>query len=256
MDWAKGRPGEEDLLLTMQSDTEAYFGRMGEARDFSKRAVESARHADEPETAAQWQAQSALREVEFGNAGLARSEAKAARQIGSRRVTDAVIALALARGGDVAQAQAIADALDKKYPHDTQLQGYSLPSIRAAIALQKNDAAKAIEVLQPAAVYELVGPGYLLGIMYPALLRGEAYLRLKQGKDAAAEFQKILDHPGIVMNHPTGALSHLGLARAYAMQGDTAKAKAEYQAFLTLWKDADPDIPIYQQAKAEYAKLQ
>ena len=255
VEWAMGRIGDEDQMLSIQSDTEAYFGRLAKARDVSRRAVELARHADESETAAQWQAQAALREAEFGNAPLARTEAKAAREIGSGRVTDAVIAMALARGGDVAQAQALAETLDKKYPLDTMLQGFSLPSVRAAIAMQQHDAAKAIEVLQPAAAYELGGPGYFSSTMYPAFLRGEAHLQLKQGKEAAAEFQKILDHPGVVANLSTGALARLGLARAYALEGDTAKAKAAYKDFLNLWKDADSDVPVLIQAKAEYAKL-
>jgi len=127
--------------------------------------------------------------------------------------------------------------------------------VRAAIAMQQHDAAKAIEVLQPAAAYELGGPGYFSSTMYPAFLRGEAHLQLKQGKEAAAEFQKILDHPGVVANLSTGALARLGLARAYALEGDTAKAKAAYKDFLNLWKDADSDVPVLIQAKAEYAKL-
>jgi len=256
LEWAQGRQGEEDQMLANQSDTEAYFGRLGKAGDLSRRAVESARHAEEPETAAQWQAHSSLREVEFGNSARARSEAKAAKEIGSGRVTDAMVALALARAGDVVAAQQMAEALDKNYPHDTLLQGFSLPSIRAAIALQKNDPARAVELLQPAAMYELGGPGYFSSTMYPAFLRGEAYLQLKQGRQAAAEYQKFLDHRGVVLNVSTGALARLGLARAYAMQGDTAKAKAAYQEFLTLWKDADPGIPVLIQARAEYAKLE
>lgn len=150
----------------------------------------------------------------------------------------------------------MADALDKQYPHDTVLLGYSLPSIRAAIALQAKDPAKALDDLQVATPYELTGPSTLASPMIPAYLRGQAYLQMHQGKEAAAEFQKILDHSGVVVNMPAGALARLALARAYAMQGDTAKAKAAYQDFLTLWKDADPDVPVLIQAKAEYAKLQ
>ena len=256
LEWAAGRTGEEDSLLASQADTEAYFGRLTKAREFSRRAVESARRADAAETAAQWQALAALREAEFGNLQQARSDAVAAHKLASGRGVDAIVAMALALAGDVAQAQAMADALDKEYPHDTLLQGYGLPSTRGAIALQAKDAAKVLDALQVATPYDLVGPSSLQGTMLPTYLRGQAYLQLHQGKEAAAEFQKILDHPGVVVNQPTGALARLGLARAYAMQGDAAKAKVAYQDFLTLWKDADPDVPVLIQAKAEYAKLQ
>ena len=256
LEWAAGRNGEEDSLLAAQADTEACFGRLAKAREFSRHAVESARHADAAETAAQWQALAALREAEFGNLQQARSDAVAAHKLASGRGVDAIVAMALALAGDVAQAQAMADALDKEYPHDTLLQGYGLPSTRGAIALQAKDAAKVLDALQVATPYDLVGPSSLQGTMLPTYLRGQAYLQLHQGKEAAAEFQKILDHPGVVVNQPTGALARLGLARAYAMQGDAAKAKVAYQDFLTLWKDADPDVPVLIQAKAEYAKLQ
>ena len=256
LEWAAGRTGEEDSLLASQADTEAYFGRLTKAREFSRRAVESAHRADAAETAAQWKASAALREAELGNMQQARSDAIAAHKLASGRVVDAVVATVLALAGDVAQAQAMADALDKEYPHDTLLQGYGLPSTRGAIALQAKDAAKVLDALQVATPYDLVGPSSLQGTMLPTYLRGQAYLQLHQGKEAAAEFQKILDHPGVVVNQPTGALARLGLARAYAMQGDAAKAKVAYQDFLTLWKDADPDVPVLIQAKAEYAKLQ
>ena len=166
----------------------------------------------------------------------------------------AVSAIALGLAGDSAQATRLAADLAKRFPEDTIVQFDYLPMIHAAAALQSGSATKAIEALAPAAPYEL---GSISGVtLYPVYLRGEAYLAAHQGSAAAAEFQKILDHPGVVANTPIGALAHLGLARAYALSGDTAKAKTAYQDFLALWKDADPDIPILKEAKAEYAKLQ
>ena len=254
--WAAGRSGDEDWMLSTQSDTEAYFGRLHKAREFSQRAVESAGRADAKETAAWWQANAGLREAEFGNASRARQNALAALALAPGRDVRSLAALALARAGDTAQAQKLAEGLSKDLPQDTMVQGYWLPSIRAAIELDAKDAAKAVEILQTAMSFELGKGDPFLVPMYPVYLRGQGYLLAHQGKEAAAEFQKMIDHRGIVVNFPLGALTHLGLARAYALQGDTAKAKAAYQDFLTLWKNADPDVPILQQAKAEYAKLQ
>ncbi len=254
--WAVGRSGEEDWLLSAQSDTEAYFGRLTKAREFSQRAVDSARRADAKETAALWQANAAVREAEFGNPSPARQSALAALALVPGRDVKAVAALALARAGDAAQAQKLAESLNKDFPLSTIVQGYWLPAIRAATELNAKNAAKAVELLQPAAPFELgQSQPFTVGMLYPAYLRGQAYLLARQGKEAAAEFQKIIDHAGIVLNSPLGALTRLGLARAYALQGDTVKARAAYQEFLTLWKDADPDAPILRQAKAEYANL-
>jgi len=165
-------------------------------------------------------------------------------------------ALALARAGYTAEARQLAEALSRDFPQDALLQNYWLPAIQAAIELTRNNAEKAVELLRPAAAYELGQPlGSWVGMMYPVYLRGQAYLQMRKGKEAATEFQKMVEHRGIVLNFPTAALARLGLARAYALQGDIAKAKAAYQDFLTLWKDADPDIPILKQAKSEYAKL-
>ena len=254
--WAAGRPGSEDILFSAQSDTEAYYGHMKKARDFSRRAVESALHAGAKETAATWQANAALREAEIGNSEQARRGTAAVLTMSSGIGVQKVAALALARLGDVARAGATAEDLAKSNPANTLLNYYWLTTIRAAIELGHNDPAKAVELLQPAGVYEMgVSPPFQFGTMYPAYVRGEAYLALHQGSQAAAEYQKILEHRGIVLNCLNGALAHLQLARAYAMQGDTAKAKAAYQDFLTLWKDADSDIPILIAAKAEYANL-
>jgi eukaryotic-like serine/threonine-protein kinase len=255
--WAAGRPGSEDLLFSAQSDTEAYYGHMKKARDFSRRAVESALSAGAKETAATWQANAALREAEIGNSEQARRGTAAVLTMSSGIGVQKVAALALARLGDVARAGATTEDLAKSNPANTLLNYYWLTTIRAAIELGHNDPAKAVELLQPAGAYEMgVPPPFQFGTMYPAYVRGEAYLALHQGSQAAAEYQKILEHRGIVLNCLNGALAQLGLARAYALQGDTAKAKAAYQDFLTLWKDADPDIPIFMAAKAEYAKLQ
>jgi predicted Zn-dependent protease len=165
----------------------------------------------------------------------------------------AMAAVALARSGDATRAEKLADELTKRFPLDTMINRYWIPTIRASIEIHRGNPAKAIDLLQPVAPYDLARP--FVG-MYPVYIRGDAYLLLRRGGEAAAEFQKILDHRGIRVNEPIGALAHLGLARAYALQGDTGKARATYQDFLALWKDADSDIPILKQAKAEYAKLQ
>jgi len=255
--WAAGRSGEEDWLLSAQSDTEAYFGRPGKAREFSRRAVESAVSADAKETAALWQGNAALREAEFGNASSARQDAVAALALAPGKDIRRMAALALARAGDTAQAQKLAETLNKDFPRDTIVQGYWLPSIHAAIEINAKNSVRAAEILQTAAPYELgQSQPFQLGMLYPVYLRGQAYLRAHQGKEAAAEFQRMIDHRGIILNFPLGALAHVGLGRAYALQGDTARSSAAYQDFFTLWKDADPGIPILKQAKAEYAKLQ
>ena len=251
-----GRPGEEDWLLSAQSDTEAYFGRLERAREFSQRAMNSARRADAKETAALWQVNVALREAEFGYPRAARQDAMAALALEPGRDVRNVAALALARAGDAAQAQELAAGLNQAYPQNTLIQGYWLPAVHAALEIHAKNGAKALEILQSAAPYELgQPPPFQIGMMYPAYLRGQAYLLARQGKEAAAEFQKIIDHRGLVINCPLGALAHLGLARAYALQGEPDKARTAYEQFLTLWKDADPDIPILRQARVEIQEL-
>jgi serine/threonine protein kinase/TolB-like protein len=255
--WAAGRPREEDWLLSAQSDTEAYFGRLAKAREFSQRALESALRADAIETASLWQVNAALREAEFGNDHSAGQAALAALARAPGRDVRSVAALALARAGDAAQAQKLAETLNKDFPQDTIVQGYWLPSVRAANELNKKNSAKAVEILQTAALYELGQcEPFQVGMLYPIYLRGQAYLAAHQGKEAVAEFQRIIDHRGVVLNFPLGALARVGLARAYVLQRDKEKSRAAYQDFLALWKDADPDIPILKQAKAEYANLQ
>ncbi len=255
--WAAGKSGSEDTMLSFQSDTEAYHGRLAKARDLSRRAVDAAVRNDAKEAAALWQVNAALREGEFGNSALASQEVTAALALAPGRDVKIFSALALAQSGEATRARAIVDELEKSYGSQTMMKVYWLPAIRAAIELDANNAKQALVDLEAAAPYELGSPQQLqLGTLYPVWIRGQAYLASHDGNSAATEFQKFLDHRGIVINYPLGALAHLGLARAYAMSGDTAKAKAAYNDFLTLWKDADPDIPILKQAKAEYAKLQ
>jgi eukaryotic-like serine/threonine-protein kinase len=255
--WASGKPGIEDALLSFQSDTEAYYGRLPQARDYSRRAVDAAVRSDAKESAAMWQVNEALREAEFGNVTQARQDVAAALKLAPGRDVKLLAALVLARTGETAQAKSLADELEKNYPSATVLKVYWLPTVHAALDLDANDQTKALESLEAAAPYELGGPQqFQLGTMYPAYMRGLAYLAAHNGTAAAAQFQRILDHSGIVVNFPTCVLARLGLGRAYAMSGDKDKARAAYQQFLTLWKDADPDIPILKEAKTEYGKLQ
>ncbi len=249
--WAAGKPGDEDLLLSIQSDTEAYYGRLSKARDFSRRAVDSAVRADSKETAAFWQVNAALREAELGNTAYAKQGVTAALVLSPGRDVKVQAALTLARIGDVSRAKALVEELEKGYPTNTLLKLYWLPTLNAAIELSKGNSSQALVLLETATPYELAG-GLTL---YPAYVRGQAYLLANNGAAAAAEFQKMLDHRGIVLNFVTGSLAHLQIGRAYAMVDDTAKAKAAYQDFFALWKNADPDIPILKEAKAEYAKL-
>jgi eukaryotic-like serine/threonine-protein kinase len=250
-----GRVGGEDVLLSTQSSTDAWYGKLKKARDLTRRAMDSSVHNDTNETAAGYQAEAALREAEAGNHGQARADANAAMKLAANRDVRAIGALALARAGDTAGAEKLAAELDKTFPLDTLVQRYWLPTIRAAVAMERKDPNRAVELLKETSAIELCLPTNLTVALAPVYLRGEAYLALGDGDRAATEFQKFIDHRGVVANFPWGALARFGLARAYAMQGDTAKARAAYQDFLTLWKDADGDIPVLIAAKAEYAKL-
>jgi DNA-binding winged helix-turn-helix (wHTH) protein/tetratricopeptide (TPR) repeat protein len=257
--WANGKVGIEDILLAEQADTEAFYGRLGQAREFSRRAIESAQRAGKKEAAVMWKMNESLRESEFGNWQVARHGAAVALAMASTRDLQTMAALIAAQSGDAGHARKMSDDLARRYPLDTLFNGYWLPTIRAAIELDHNNPAEAIHLLQGAASYELGAVLFTAdwaAPLHPAYIRGEAYLRLHRGKEAAAEYQKFADHWGAVRKFPLGALARLGLGRAYAMQGDSAKAHTAYQDFLTLWKDADPDIPILKQAKAEYARLQ
>jgi serine/threonine protein kinase/tetratricopeptide (TPR) repeat protein len=254
-----GKPGWEDLILFLHSNTAAFHGHMNDARSLSRRAADAAQRADLKEPAALWLADAALREAAFGNREQVRQFANESGKITpNSRDAQILIALALARAGDAARAQAIADDLNRRFPVNTVVQAVWLPAIRAQVESTRGNAAKAVELLQSATPYELgEGIGSLNFVcILPAYVRGEAYLGAKQANAAASEFQKILDHRGLVSNCWTGALAHLGLARAYALSAEIAKARTNYQDFLALWKDADPSLPILQQAKSEYAKLQ
>ncbi|MFZ0939140.1 MAG: serine/threonine-protein kinase [Candidatus Sulfotelmatobacter sp.] len=255
--WAAGKPGSEDFLLSFQSDTEAYYGRLASARDFSRRAVDAAVRNNSKETAAIWQINAALREAEFGNEETAKQDVAAALALSPGRDVKMLAALALARSGETARAKMMVAELEKDYGSQTMLKVYWLPAIKAATELKVNNIAQSLVYLEAAGPYELgEPPQFQMGTLYPAYIRGQAQLMAHNGAAAAAEFQKFLDHRGIVVNYPLGALAHLDLARAYVLSGDAAKAKTAYQDFLTLWKGADPDIPIFKEAKAEYAKLQ
>jgi eukaryotic-like serine/threonine-protein kinase len=257
--WAEGQPGAEDEMLSLEADTAAYSGQLRDAREYSRRAMDSAERAEEKETAATYSALSGLRESLFGNGDEARRRAALAIERSTGRDVQYGAALALAYAGDDKRAQTLTDNLGQRFPDDTLVQFNYLPTLRAKLAINRGDASGGVEILRVATPYELgmtTFSTYGWNSLHPVFVRGEAYLGAHQGKEAAVEFQKILSHRGVVLNQPIGALSHLGLARAYAMQGDTAKARAAYQDFLALWKDADPNIPVLKQAKAEYAKLQ
>jgi eukaryotic-like serine/threonine-protein kinase len=246
-------------VLNMEGDTAAYSGHLKDARELNRRAMDSAKRGGEKDAPALYSGTSGLREAWFGNTGEARRRATLALKLSTGRDLQYFAALAFAYARDDARAKALADDLDKTFPEDTIVQFNYLPSVRGKLALNKGDASGAIESLGAAAPYEL-GATRAVDLdwtaMFPVFVRGEAYLAARRDSEAAAEFQKILDHRGLVLNQPIGALAHLGLGRAYVLQGDTVKAKAAYEDFLTLWKDADPDIPVLQQAKAEYARLQ
>jgi eukaryotic-like serine/threonine-protein kinase len=266
--WFTGKP-EENFGLALASDNEAYAGHLGKARELTKRAVNSAIRADSKETGAVWQANAALQQAAYGNATEARqSAAEALKLAPASQGVESEAALAFAMAGDTARADSLAQDLGKRYPLDTQMQSLWLPAIHAQLALDRKNPAAALNALQAASPIELGQIQFVANIscLYHVYVRGEAYLAAGQGSAAAAEFQKILDHSGIVWNCWTGALAHLGVARANALQAKTTqgadadaarvRALAAYKDFLTLWRDADPDIPILKEAKAEYAKLQ
>jgi len=267
--WFVGRP-EENFGLSLASDSEAYGGHLRKARELTRQSVESAIRADSKETGAIWQENAALREAAFGNAAEARQFAAEGLKLTPASQGVAVeAALAYALTGDTARAESLAQDLNQRFPLDTQMQSLWLPAIRARMALNRQNPTEALHQLQAATgPIEFGQISFLtnLSCLDPTYLRGEAYLAAGQGRAAAVEFQKILDHSGIVWNCWTGALAHLGVARANALlakgsQGADAdaarvRALAAYKDFLALWKDADPNISILREAKAEGAKLQ
>ena len=267
--WVEAHPQAENFGLALASATEAFAGRSGRARELTKRAVASAIRADSGETGAIWEEDEALREAAFGNVKLGHEEAEEGMKLApASRSVQLEGALALALNGEAARAESLAKDLNRRSPVDTQVQSIWLPAIEAQMALDRKNPAAALDRLQAGTSVEFGGIPFASNIscLYPIYVRGQAYLSAGQGSAAAAEFQKILDHSGIVWNCWTGALAHLGLARANALQARTSpgedadaarmRSLAAYKDFLTLWKDADPDIPILKQAKAEYAKLQ
>ncbi len=254
---AMGTPGVEDQMFFLESETAAHGGQFGKARDLTRRAAESARRAQEKETAAEYQGHNSLREALVGMTDFAKEDAQSALAEIRGKHGEGYSAIAFALAGDLANANRSIDDLTKRFPQDTVVQTQYLPMARAALALNRGDATAALDALSAAAPYELghTNDDFTFAL-YPIYFRGQAYLAAKNGAGATAEFQKILDHAGVVGNEPIGALAHLGLARAYSLSGNTAKAKTAYQDFFALWKDADSDVPILIQAKAEYAKLQ
>jgi len=252
MAWSAGKEGVEDLMLELEAEVDAYSGRLGKSRELSRKAVAAAQRAHEKETAASYEVSAALREALLGNVALARQRALAGLALSTGRDEQATGALALAFAGDTVRAQTLTSDLAKSFPEDTIVQFNYLPTIRAQLEVIRNNASDAGEILQTSAPYDLG----MTGALYPVYVRGIAYLAINRGSEAANEFHKILDHRGAVLTAPIGALARLELARAYALQGDTGNSRTAYRDFLVLWKDADPDIPILTQAKAEYAKLQ
>ncbi|MFY9907217.1 MAG: protein kinase [Terriglobales bacterium] len=257
--WAAGKPQGENMLLSAQSDTEAYAGHLGRARELTQQAMQSAAQNDQQESVGQWQMNAALREAEFGNTTRARQQIDEVLAKSPNRDMQILGALALARTGDSARAEQMADDLAEQFPQDTVVNRYWLPTIRAAIEINRKNPANAIDALAISIPYELGNPSPQAEIgayLYPAYIRGQSYLLLQDGEKAEGEFQKFLTHPGITVNCPLGALAHLQLGRAYTLMHDSGKARAAYDHFFGLWKDADADVPVLKQAKVEYAKLQ
>jgi eukaryotic-like serine/threonine-protein kinase len=256
--WFEGRPELQHEVLGLEADTAAYAGHLAKAREITRRAVEAALHGDNKESAALWQLDGAWRESLFGNPEEAKQQALAGVAL-DRESSNAqeLAALILARVGDNPEAQKLMEDANKRYPQHSIVQSYWLPTIRAQLALTAKDYPASIAQLQNTSglEYGSVTPNEINSCLYSIYLRGETYLAAGQD-GAAAEFQKIIDHPGVVWNCTSAALAHLELGRAYARAGDRLKAKAAYEEFLTLWKDADPDIAVLKTAKAESARLQ
>jgi tetratricopeptide (TPR) repeat protein len=268
--WFAGHPDRENVGLSLASDTEAYAGHLGKARELTRRSVDSAIRADSKEAGAIWQESAALREAAFGNATDAKQAAAAGLKLDPpSKGVEIEAALAFAMAGDTARAESLAQDLNKRFPLDTQMQSLWLPAIQGQVALDRKNPDQALDRLQatvPPIEFGNIVFAANISCLYPTYVHGQAYLAAGQGSAAASEFQKIVDHSGIVGACWTGALAHLGIARANALESRTSqsvdadaaheRARAAYKDFLALWKDADPGIPILKQAKAEYAKLQ
>jgi tetratricopeptide (TPR) repeat protein len=254
--WAAHHEEDEAVIVNYEADTAAYYGQLNKARELSKQAVASAERAGRKERAAGCQAAAALREALFGNGGDAKRFAAAAIKTSNGRDVQFVAGLALAIAGDRDKAVELADALKSRYPEDTIVQTNYLPTLYAQIALYDGEPARAIEFLRVAASYELglAGSSNYSTYLYPVYVRGQAYLASHQGAAAAAEFQKLLNWPGVVSNEPIGALAQLGMGRARAMNGETTEARSAYNSFLGLWKNADNGFPLFSAVQAEAPK--
>jgi eukaryotic-like serine/threonine-protein kinase len=256
---ARGTQGLEDWMWHNQALVLARSGQMQQARVMWERAIALADQAGNRERAAIYEAADAVCEAHFGNAEAARERARAALALGSGRDAVYAAAFALALSGDATEAQRLAENLETRFPEDTAVQFGYLPVLRALAAMARQAPVEAVERLHRALPYDLALPGTAFfakfGGLYPTYIRGMAYLDAGRGSEAVAEFQKVLDHRGIVFADPIGALAHLQLGRAFVVSGKLAKARDAYQGFLSLWKNADADLPVLRQAKAEYAGL-
>jgi hypothetical protein len=256
---ARGRPSTEDMITHVEALVLARSGRLQDARRTSAVAVDIAQQRGQHERAALFEAATAVWEAFYGNAAAARQRATRALALARGREVDYAAAFALALSGDVARARALAHDLETNFPEDTSVQFMYLPTLRALFSSSAHDPAAAIQSLQTVSRFDLavggIGFNGFFGGLYPTYVRGVAYLAARQPAEAAAEFQRILDHRGIVLGDPMDAMARLQLARALVPSGDTAKAKSAYSDLLTLWTDADPMIPLVNEARAEYAKL-
>jgi eukaryotic-like serine/threonine-protein kinase len=257
---AQGRPDSMDWLADRQAYSFAYAGRLRNARVLSRQAIELAQQQGDHERAAEFAIRSALSEAFYGNAREAKQGVTTALRLASNREVEYGAAIAAGLAGDSRQAEALAGRLENEFPEDTSIRFSYLPVIHAILALKRNDPAGAIDALEPATPYELGAPRgavtCFFGSLYPILFRGEAYLAAHKGQEAAREFQKLLDHRGTMTGDPVSSLAGYGLARSYALFGDTTKARHQYEELLFLWKDADPDLPLLHEAKAKFSRLQ
>jgi tetratricopeptide (TPR) repeat protein len=254
----RDKSGVEDWMFQQESAVQAYSGRLDQARTMSRRAIELAMQTEQKDRAALYEAGAGVREAFFGNAQEAQHRAANALGISKSRDVEYGAGIALAISGEVPRAEALAGDLEKRFPEDTIAKFTYVPTLRAQLALTRKDPAKAIDLLKSTGPYDLAIPGSwsgFFGNLYSSYVRGEAFLANQQGAEAAAEFQGIIDHPGIVFADPVGPIARIGLGKAWALAGDKAKAKAAYQDFLTLWKGADQNVTVLNQVKAEYAGL-
>jgi tetratricopeptide (TPR) repeat protein len=260
---ARGRPEVDDWISHLQALVLARAGRLGAARQSARRAIELATAAGRGERAAVRETGAAVWEALYGNGAVAKRNAMHVLEVAQGRHVSYAAALALALAGERSRVQAIADDLDSRYPEDTSVRFNYVPTLRALSALSANNPSRAIELLRPAATYEFAQPGISFygsgggsfGAMYPTYIRGVACLALHKPAEAAAEFQKIVDHPGVVLGDPMGAVARLQLARALTQTGDLTKARVAYENVLSLWRDADPDLVLAKQARSELAAL-